>query len=329
MNRVFQDLRPTDRGKNLHNVRRQRKETLLSLIREEAPDVFLVELYPFGRENFWFEIDPVLDGMRRRVLPQAKVVCSLRDILVEKTNAADYEARVVRTLNRFFDALFIHADPKLVRLEETFSRYADIGVPVDYTGYVTPAPSAGARQRVRRQMGISPDDHLVVASAGGGKVGGDLLAAVLKAVPQMARNRRIHLLVFTGPYLSRYDFEYLQALAGPGTRVQRFTDVFPDFLAAADLSISMAGYNTSMNLLAAQTKALVWPFPQNREQGLRTRRLADIGMLAMLADKDLEPCHLAERIDYALSQKGAPRTELDLNGAATTARLLGTGIKPC
>jgi predicted glycosyltransferase len=56
--------------------------------------------------------------------------------------------------------------------------------------------------------------------------------------------------------------------------VSRFTPDFLSYLEAADLSVSMAGYNTCMNILAAKTPAIVWPFSQNREQRLRAERLA-------------------------------------------------------
>ena len=48
----------------------------------------MLELYPFGRKAFRFELDPVLEGIRDRSLGPCRVVCSLRDVLVEKKNTA-------------------------------------------------------------------------------------------------------------------------------------------------------------------------------------------------------------------------------------------------
>jgi predicted glycosyltransferase len=102
--------------------------------------------------------------------------------------------------------------------------------------------------------------------------------------------------------------------------IQRFTPDFLDYLAAADLSVSMAGYNTSMNLLAARVPALVWPFAQNREQRLRSERLAGLGALRVLADRDLAPQRLAVLMGQALAQTARPAVDIDLCGAASTAR---------
>ena len=80
--------------------------------------------------------------------------------------------------------------------------------------------------------------------------------------------------VFTGPYLDEKQFTALTQLAAPGTTVERFSDNFPAWLAAADLSISMGGYNTTMNVIAAGTPALIFPYNHDREQGLRAEKLA-------------------------------------------------------
>ncbi|MCU0555785.1 MAG: glycosyl transferase, partial [Desulfobacterales bacterium] len=119
-----------------------------------------------------------------------------------------------------------------------------------------------------------------------------------------------------------------QRLAGAGCRIQRFTPDFVSYLAAADLSVSMAGYNTSMNILASRVPALVWPFPQNREQGLRAERLARRGALRVLAASDLQPDALAERMRQALDAGRAPASGIDLDGAAATAAWLTAGDAP-
>ncbi|MCJ7830398.1 MAG: glycosyl transferase, partial [Desulfobacterales bacterium] len=289
---------------------------------ETGPDLFLIELYPFGRKAFGFELEPLLEGIRTRRLPFARVVCSLRDILVEKKDPQGYEKRVLASINRYFDALLIHSDPRVIRLDETFTRVGEIRIPVVYTGFVTDRPAPDARRRLRAQLQISDGEQLVVASAGGGKVGEPLLAATVKAFAQVAEARRARLIVFTGPYLAKGLFSGLQRIAGRDVQILRFTPEFPAYLAAADLSVSMAGYNTCMNVLAAGVPALVWPFPQNREQRLRAERLQISGALEMLADEDLHPPALAVRMARRLAQGGRTPSRVDLEGAAHTARWL-------
>jgi predicted glycosyltransferase len=146
-----------------------------------------------------------------------------------------------------------------------------------------------------------------------------LLKAVIEAFPLMRTEKPLHLFVFTGPLMSRKKFERLEALSSERVEVKRFTADFPSYLAAADLSVSMAGYNTCMNILAAAVPALVWAFPQNREQRLRADRIARTGALNVLEDRDLHPSRLAAIMDRALSQGPRPPARIDLDGAVKTA----------
>jgi len=111
-------------------------------------------------------------------------------------------------------------------------------------------------------------------------------------------------------------------MAPARARVDRFTTDFGAYLAAADLSISMGGYNTTMNILAERVPALLWPFSRNREQGLRARRLADRGLLTVLQDTDLEPDRLAALMEHKLAHPNRPDVKINLDGVANTVRAI-------
>ena len=81
----------------------------------------------------------------------------------------------------------------------------------------------------------------------------------------------------------------------------------------------MAGYNTCMNILAANVPALVWPFAQNREQRMRALELAGRGRMAVLEDEMLEPRRLAAEMASALSGETAGGPGIDLSGAENSA----------
>lgn len=314
----FKELRPAP-GNDIDTIRHARREQLRGLFEAERPDLLLLELYPFGRKAFRFEIDPLLEDMANGRLHRCRVACSVRDILVEKDRPQKHEARAVDLLNRHFEAVLVHADPTIVRLEETFSRCHEIAIPLIYTGFVTPGPEPGARRRLRTELGLADEDRLIVASAGGGSVGAPLLDAAVGAFRLLPRRCGYRLQVFTGPFLPAEDFERLRSAAGEEGCVARFTADFLSFLAAADLSISMGGYNTTMNLLAARAPALVWPFGQNREQGLRAQRLQDLGALRLLDDSELEPPRLAALMKQMLTRRERTDSGVDLTGAQTTA----------
>jgi predicted glycosyltransferase len=325
--RNYDGLFPVDGARSLAAVKSERRRMLHELFRREAPAVTVIELYPFGRKAFRFELDPVLEDIRKGVLPPSRVYCSLRDILVEKSDPTAYEERVVRTLNRWFDGLLVHADPNLVRLDDTFSRVADLQLPLIYTGYVAQAPLPGAGKPQALRSSLAGGDFRIVASAGGGKAGIVLLEPLLESVAAFDFGRKMRLQVFTGPFMPEEEFARLQSFAGDRISVQRFSDGFLALLADADLSVSMAGYNTCMNILATGVPALVWPYPGDREQGLRARKLARCGALQVLAESDLQPASMAAAIQRCLHTTPSPRPPVDLNGAARTAELIrGSGL---
>ncbi len=184
---------------------------------------------------------------------------------------------------------------------------ADIRIPVVYTGFVTPRPRKGDRAAIRHKLGMDDGSRLIVASAGGGKVGFVLLDAVIRAFGMISREADIHLQVFTGPFMENDAIRRLQEMGTDRIAVSRFTPDFPAWLSAADLSVSMAGYNTCMNILAARVPSLVWPFAQNREQRLRAGRISEMGGMRILEDADLSPDHLADLMSRILTEGTPPR----------------------
>jgi len=323
MNQEFKGLFSSQKNNTLEQVKADRQKRLFEIFKREQPDIFLVELYPFGRKAFRFELDPVLQALDRRELPGCRVVCSVRDILVEKEDQFKHESRVVKTLNRYFDAVLVHADANMAQLGETFDQFDEIEIPVVYTGYIAPKPEPDAAQKIRRQLQIGPDERLIIASAGGGNVGAPLLEASVQAFHQLASKKNCHLKVFTGPFLEAGDYDRIKKMAGNLVHVEPFTPHFLSYLAAADLSISMGGYNTTMNIMASGVPALVWPFSQNREQRMRAGRLSREGILKVIEDGDLRPDRLAGLMGQMLSSPNRVAGKYDLEGARNTAHWIG------
>jgi predicted glycosyltransferase len=163
-------------------------------------------------------------------------------------------------------------------------------------------------------------EKIIVASSGGGRVGVDLLAATVRAVRGLA-DSAVRLRVFIGPFMEDGDRDLLAQLASGDPRItlNPFSLDFPAELAHADLSISMAGYNTCMDILSANVSALVLPFPQNREQAMRAGKFAERGILEIV--EDLTPESLAAQIQKSLAdlRPKAVERSINISGAENTA----------
>jgi predicted glycosyltransferase len=329
MDNHFEGLFSSQKNSTLAQVKEERQKSLFDLFKKEKPDLFIIELYPFGRKAFRFELDPVIQAIRDKKLCSCGIISSVRDILVEKEDQQRHEERALKTLNLYFDAVLVHSDPRVATLNETFLRFSEITIPVVYTGYIAPKSPDSIRSSIRNRLGIKEEETLIVASAGGGSVGKPLLEAVIQAFSLLKIKTEVHLRVYTGPFISGSDFAALKRLKNKdrSIHIEKFTADFLSFLAAADLSISMAGYNTTMNILASGVTALVWPFAQNHEQQLRARRLADLGALKLINERDLIPANLAGLMSKTLLNAGLKKIEIDLNGAANTVRWLENWLK--
>jgi predicted glycosyltransferase len=290
---------------------------LLSLLEEFAPDAFLVELFPFGRKRFAFELIPAIEKVRSGAVP-ATVICSLRDILVMKSNQAAHEARVSEMVNQYFDHILVHGDPRFQLLEETFSRVADLRCPVEYTGFVVQrtAESELASLALPREPFL-----LVTIGSGRYRNGHKLIEAVLHAAPLL--DRRI--VVFAGPFIPEEVFKRLWGIAEaqPNVQFERYTPDLLPYFERADLSISMGGYNTVMNILTTGSHAIVFPYTANddQEQFIRAEKLHALGVIEMIHPDDLEPRRLARIVGTVLARTPAePNWQMD--GADHSARVV-------
>jgi predicted glycosyltransferase len=290
----------------------ERRAALLDLFRASEPDVLLIELYPFGRRQFAFELIPLLEEAHFQERPP-RIACSVRDILVASRKPGR-DAEVTEVLRRFFDAVLVHGDPGLIPFEATFPPARRIAGLIRYTGYV--AASAPETESIK---GAGE----VLVSAGGGAVGAPLLFNAIAARPMTPLADKVWRFI-AGPNLPAADFARLRAMADERTVVERFRDDFAVRLKGSALSISQAGYNTTMDILRAGAPAVVVPYEtaSETEQRLRSDMLSAIGLLTVVPAAELSPERLAKGVAETLAK---PRSShhVDLSGAPTTARVIG------
>jgi predicted glycosyltransferase len=306
-----------DQRWTVEEAMRERAELIQAAFDAIRPRVVLVELFPFGRKKFAFELLPLLE--RARSAPQRPlVVCSLRDILVGgRSNQARHDQRASELANRYLDAVLVHADPRFARLEESFRPATPLRVPVHYTGFVR---DGGGR--------LDPPSRRyqrVLVSAGGGLVGEPLLRAAVAAQPGLLETEGLTTTVVAGPFLPEPAWQWLSRAARrqEGLHAHRYLPNLAGEMAASRLSVSQCGYNTAMDILASGTPAVVVPFAEGREdeQTIRARRLERLGVLGVVESGELGAGSLVAAARRILRQQRA-RLDLDLDGRANAARLV-------
>jgi predicted glycosyltransferase len=113
------------------------------------------------------------------------------------------------------------------------------------------------------------------------------------------------------------------AAASGNVRLSRYTPDLAAVLKRAELSVSMGGYNTVMDILSAGVRALVYPVTSNgdQEQSVRAEKLARMGVLDLIGPEELAPEKLAQKLGAALRNEPT-RLALNRGGAANSALLL-------
>lgn len=298
---------------------RERPRIILDELAACEPVVVLIELYPFGRKKFEFELLPLLEAVHSMGHERARVVCSVRDILVgSRSDQARHDERACEVANRYFDAVLVHSDPQFARLEQTFHPMTPLTLPVHHTGFITddPAPiEIAADQRLRR----------VLVSAGGGMVGAPLFHAVAAAHDRWHGEAGLTTRVLAGPFAPEPVWAWLQqqALRLDGFEVLRYLPNLRWEMARSAVTVSQCGYNTTMDVLRAKVPAVVVPFAEGGEdeQRRRAERLDALGVLHCVPPETLDASTLADAVLRAATSTPAP-IALDLGGRDASARIV-------
>jgi predicted glycosyltransferase len=303
-------------GLDVNQAKKVRRLMIQEQFQRLQPDVLLVELFPFGRKKFAFELLPLL-RLAKRSQAKPLVLCDLRDILVnDRWDQQRHDDRAHWLCKRYFDAILIHTDPKFASLEESFHPRKILTTPVYYTGFVT----GESTNKVRCEQ--SPG---VVVSAGGGNVGGTLFRTAIAAQPQIWQRYKIPMTLVAGPFLPAAEWDLLQQQAQnkPGLLLHRSVPDLQGLLQLATVSVSQCGYNTAMDLLKTKIPALLVPYAEGREneQTIRAIKLKNLDMARVLAATALNPDSFFREIGQLLVFSPAPIALL-MDGAEQSAAII-------
>jgi predicted glycosyltransferase len=158
---------------------------------------------------------------------------------------------------------------------------------------------------------------LILLTAGGGQDGFPLLQTALQALVPRIDSHELQILVVSGPEMSTEAAQILTCHAGPHVRTTGFTDDLSSYMNAADLVVSMAGYNTVTELLAMEKRVVLVPRTvPGLEQWIRASRLDQLGLCTALHPDQLDAQSLCDAIEFTLA---APRPSLRGSGVSMDA----------
>lgn len=279
-----------------------RRGALVAALAEARPEALVTETWPFGRRVLREEFEAAAGAC-----PDALLVASVRDVPEPKPKRVQ---EVADRLRRGFAAVLVHGDPDFLPLSASWELPEDLAPMIRHTGYV----DAGAPR------GDAVSGGTVLVAVGGGITGRALLGVAAEAA--RSSGRPWHLLVGGAD-----GAEVAAGLRAGGVRAEPARPDYRALLAEAAVSVSLAGYNTVMDLASCTTPALLVPSEASgdREQTIRAVRLAREPGFRFLREGDLTPEALAGEVDRLAGMRRPPLSGLRIDrgeGAATALEAL-------
>lgn len=306
----FSNLLAEDGEPATDGYKNDRRDRILNILARSIPDIIVTEAFPFGRRQMHFELLPLMDAAKSLAKPPM-IFASVRDILQEG-NKPKKDLQTVELVRRYFDGVLVHGDPDLIRLDATFPFADEIAGRTYYTGIVTP-------------QGGGPADETfdVVVSAGGGLLGRELIASAVEAKSSSIL-KEARWCILTGPYLEASEYARLEALAGGEIVFRPFIPDLHCTLAKAQLSISLAGYNTVADIMSAGCRAIISPQWNDKEteQLHRAQLLSQRGLVEMIGHQEKTASALCAAIGRVMARPAPDWTSVQRHGGERTADIL-------
>src|SRR5438552_10770897 len=284
------------------------------------PDVVLVDHMPGGANR---DLVPAL-RLIRSLNYSTRVVLGVRDIIDDPavTCAVWRREGFYDTLRRYYDSVLIYGSPDVFA---TAAKYEIDGVlpgEVRYCGYVCNMDPVKDSQHVRDKLEIG-DEPIIVVMAGGGADAFRLMEMYLKALPLV--DTRTATVMVTGPFMPEEQRKTLRDQAREfGVRVRTSVSDSLSHLNAADLVVSMAGYNTVSEILRFRKRAILVPRPgPSAEQRMRASILSQRGLVTAIDPCELSPMLMASAIVDTLGKPAPSAVQMpEMHGVDTVTRTL-------
>jgi predicted glycosyltransferase len=286
------------------------------------PDVILVDHMPGGANR---ELVPALK-LLRSLHRSTRIVLGVRDIIDDPavTCAVWQREGFYETLRRYYDAVLIYGAADVFPTAAKYEIDRALPGQVRYCGYVCNMDPVEDADYVRAKLDLS-SDPIVVVMAGGGADAFRLMQTYLEALALMDGALRATTVMVTGPFMPEEQRKWIREHAREHD-VQVRTSVSDSLsqINAAELVVSMAGYNTVSEILRFRKRAILVPRPgPSAEQRMRATLFSQRGLVTMVDPCELSPRRLAAAIVDTLS-KPAPAAAImpDMHGVDTVTDTL-------
>lgn len=280
-----------------------RKKIIIATVKAFQPHLFLVDKEPLGLKK---EILPTLKWLRK-CCPNTRTVLGLRDIMDDAEVVRDNWKKkgIYQALDKYYDEIWTYGAQDFYDPIKEYDIPESVRWKIKFTGYLpreVKSKKDAIRERKRHKIGQT--DKLVVVTTGGGGDGYPVMDAYLSMLEHQGSLVPYRSVLITGPFMPKAQRkEIFRRSKKLKIKVFHFYRQMEKILAAADLVISMGGYNTVCELMSQKTVSLLIPRDKPRlEQTLRAQCFAQRNLLDYIPWKRVSPELLHKKVDHLLQK---------------------------
>lgn len=284
-----------------------RKEALKQFLAGRHYDCFLITVFPFGKAYLLPEIIFILDIIKQ-INPACRTVCVMRD--AADKGSLDHASMIKSIVDNYIDAIIVHADPSILRLEDSIPFVKAFENKIFYSGFI---PNACEAEHPAKR------EKKILVSMGSGGMGEELAYAVTEVLDCFAD---YHVTFDYGPRATTQLIEHLNQIEkkrGDRVEVASFFRDFETKLRECALSISTGG-SSLIDVVYTGTSGLAYP-SFFWDQLARSKKFSDYKLIKMLSASDLKPQKMTRLIQEGL-ENTPPPIDIRMDGAIQTCRFL-------
>jgi len=286
---------------NARHVLDIRKNIITATAKAFQPHLFIVDKEPLGLKK---EVLPTLRWLRR-CRPDTRSILGLRDIMDDAvTVKKDWKRkRVYEHLEMLYSEIWIYGNREFYDPIAEYDISESVSQKMHFTGYIPrKIPSKEAVRTVKKELGLKDGEKLVVVTTGGGGDGFRVMDTYLGMLESFSHTPPFKSVLITGPFMPKQSRrDVFKRARRMGVRTYHFYRQMEKIFAAADIVVSMGGYNTLCEILGQGTISLVIPRETPRqEQIIRARSFHRQGLVEYIPWADYAPDILRDKILHLL-----------------------------
>jgi len=283
---------------NTRHALKIRQTIITSTAKAFQPKVFIVDKAPLGLKR---EILPTLQWFKRSQ-PHTHTILGLRDIMDDGVSTRkDWEEKgVYDVLEQYYSEIWVYGNQDFYDPIREYNIPENISRKIIFTGYIPrTVPKSGEIRDVRREQRLGSEEKLVVVTTGGGGDGYAQMDAYLRMLEEWKEPPPpFRTVIVTGPFMPKKKrLEIFRRARVLKVRSYRFYRHMERLIGAADVVVSMGGYNTVCEILNQGKPSLIIPRESpRREQLIRAQILNEHNLADFIRWDEVKPSLLRDKL---------------------------------